>query len=122
MKIIDRKTGRRVGAKDDEVKSHKRKLKEEDPIIVNVNKSENAEELSAMDPPEAYDKERAVGSDYRNMDKFIQELMDDHKEVIEKCLETANIDPKRRGETLSIQEFGQLSDGLYKALSKGPTE
>lgn len=45
-----------------------------------------------------------------------------HKEVIEKCLETANIDPKRRGETLSIQEFGQLSDGLYKALSKGPTE
>ncbi len=44
------------------------------------------------------------------------------KEVIEGCLATSNIDPKRRGETLSIEEFGHLSNELYKNLNKGPTE
>lgn len=44
------------------------------------------------------------------------------KEVIEGCLADANIDPKRRGETLSIEEFGRLSDVLFNALHKGPTE
>ena len=39
-----------------------------------------------------------------------------NKEDLEKCFERANIDPKRRGETLSLQEFAQLSDeiGLVK--------
>jgi 16S rRNA (adenine1518-N6/adenine1519-N6)-dimethyltransferase len=38
------------------------------------------------------------------------------KEELEKCFERANIDPKRRGETLSLQEFALLSDeiGLVK--------
>ncbi len=38
------------------------------------------------------------------------------KEDLEKCFEKANIDPKRRGETLSLQEFALLSDeiGLVK--------
>ena len=38
------------------------------------------------------------------------------KEDLEKCFERANIDPKRRGETLSLQEFALLSDeiGLVK--------
>ncbi|MBK5240572.1 16S rRNA (adenine(1518)-N(6)/adenine(1519)-N(6))-dimethyltransferase RsmA [Clostridium sp.] len=38
------------------------------------------------------------------------------KEDLEKCFERANIDPKRRGETLSLQEFATLSDeiGLVK--------
>lgn len=38
------------------------------------------------------------------------------KENLEKCFERANIDPKRRGETLSLQEFALLSDeiGLVK--------
>lgn len=39
------------------------------------------------------------------------------KEIVESCLTDVNIDPKRRGETLSIQEFGVLSDRLYKLLS-----
>lgn len=43
------------------------------------------------------------------------------KEAIEGCLAASNIDPKRRGETLSIAEFGRLSDELYHALYKGPT-
>jgi 16S rRNA (adenine1518-N6/adenine1519-N6)-dimethyltransferase len=38
------------------------------------------------------------------------------KEELQKCFERANIDPKRRGETLSLQEFALLSDeiGLVK--------
>lgn len=40
----------------------------------------------------------------------------EQKSVIEECLRTAEIDSKRRGETLSIAEFGRLSDILYKAL------
>ncbi|MFT4415972.1 16S rRNA (adenine(1518)-N(6)/adenine(1519)-N(6))-dimethyltransferase RsmA [Fredinandcohnia humi] len=38
------------------------------------------------------------------------------KAAIEDCLAKANIDPKRRGETLSIEEFGRLSDELYKVI------
>lgn len=36
------------------------------------------------------------------------------KELILKALEDAGIDPTRRGETLSIKEFGGLADELYK--------
>lgn len=35
------------------------------------------------------------------------------KEKLEKAFEYAEIDPKRRGETLTIQEFGKLSDCIY---------
>ncbi|MGN1401629.1 MAG: 16S rRNA (adenine(1518)-N(6)/adenine(1519)-N(6))-dimethyltransferase RsmA [Bacillus sp. (in: firmicutes)] len=37
----------------------------------------------------------------------------EHKESILAALEKAGIDPKRRGETLTIEEFGRLSDELY---------
>ncbi|MFP7737892.1 16S rRNA (adenine(1518)-N(6)/adenine(1519)-N(6))-dimethyltransferase RsmA [Priestia aryabhattai] len=39
------------------------------------------------------------------------------KADIEQALSAAEIDPKRRGETLSIQEFGTLSDQLLKSFS-----
>ncbi|HWL11648.1 MAG TPA: 16S rRNA (adenine(1518)-N(6)/adenine(1519)-N(6))-dimethyltransferase RsmA [Ureibacillus sp.] len=35
------------------------------------------------------------------------------KQLILDALELANVDPTRRGETLSIQEFGKLADALY---------
>lgn len=35
------------------------------------------------------------------------------QEKMKHALETAEVDPKRRGETLSIQEFARLSDALY---------
>ncbi|MEG2353766.1 MAG: 16S rRNA (adenine(1518)-N(6)/adenine(1519)-N(6))-dimethyltransferase RsmA [Clostridium sp.] len=35
------------------------------------------------------------------------------RDTLEKAFKNANIDPKRRGETLSIQEFGILSDCIY---------
>lgn len=34
-------------------------------------------------------------------------------EEMEKVFENANIDPKRRGETLSLQEFADLADAVY---------
>lgn len=40
------------------------------------------------------------------------------KQNIEKALFAAEIDPKRRGETLSIEEFGRLSDELYSFYSQ----
>lgn len=39
-----------------------------------------------------------------------------HKEEILKALEETGIDPTRRGETLSIQEFGALADALYETF------
>lgn len=40
------------------------------------------------------------------------------KKQIETTLLSAEIDPKRRGETLSIEEFGVLSDRLYAIISE----
>ncbi|THE11493.1 16S rRNA (adenine(1518)-N(6)/adenine(1519)-N(6))-dimethyltransferase RsmA [Bacillus timonensis] len=44
------------------------------------------------------------------------------KEAIERCLAASDIDPRRRGETLSIEEFGRLSDELYRTFNEGPAE
>lgn len=41
----------------------------------------------------------------------------ENKENILVALEKAQIDPKRRGETLSIEEFGRLSDCLLEVLN-----
>lgn len=41
-----------------------------------------------------------------------------NKEAILEALEAANIDPRRRGETLSLQEFGKLSDCLLPIFKK----
>ncbi len=36
---------------------------------------------------------------------------------MEKAYEEAGIDPKRRGETLSLAEFGALSDAIDKYMN-----
>ncbi|MCP8971190.1 16S rRNA (adenine(1518)-N(6)/adenine(1519)-N(6))-dimethyltransferase RsmA [Ectobacillus ponti] len=41
------------------------------------------------------------------------------KEQLEGILQETGIDPKRRGETLSIAEFGKLSDALYTHKKNG---
>ncbi|RHW31756.1 16S rRNA (adenine(1518)-N(6)/adenine(1519)-N(6))-dimethyltransferase RsmA [Lysinibacillus yapensis] len=41
------------------------------------------------------------------------------KELILEALEKAGVEPSRRGETLSIQEFGVLADALYPHFGKG---
>ncbi len=85
MKIIDKKTGKRVGTEDRELKDFNKKLKEDDPIIVNATKEVDDEGLSPMSPPDAYDPNRAVGIEYKDLHKKLQELSDEHKEAIEKC-------------------------------------
>ncbi len=40
------------------------------------------------------------------------------KELILAALASAGIDPQRRGETLTIEEFGRLSDALYPNFAK----
>lgn len=82
MKIIN-KTGKRIDGKasDKEIKKH---LKEEDPIIRNAEK-DDIEELSPMDPPDAFDEKRAVGMDYDNFHDNLKELCDEHKGALEKC-------------------------------------
>lgn len=40
------------------------------------------------------------------------------KSLIEESLAQAGVDPIRRGETLSLEEFAALSDALYTALGK----
>lgn len=40
------------------------------------------------------------------------------KEQILQALEAATIEPTRRGETLTIQEFGKLADALYPVFAK----
>ncbi len=100
MKIIDKNTGRRVGVKvSEEEKHHKKRLKEEDPILRNVDKDANLEEFSAMDPPDAYSKQHAIGSNYNAYHSFIKELMDEHKELTQKVdqFDQALIDFKQGG-------------------------
>ena len=83
MKIID-KDGKRIDGKASD-KEIKQKLKEEDPILRNAVKDENLEEYSPMDPPEAYDKERALvkGVDMDNLNPVLNDLINEHKELLE---------------------------------------
>ncbi|MBK1811673.1 16S rRNA (adenine(1518)-N(6)/adenine(1519)-N(6))-dimethyltransferase RsmA [Clostridium sp. YIM B02505] len=41
------------------------------------------------------------------------------KEQMEKAFENSGIDPKRRGETLSVAEFAALSDSIYEEKDNG---
>jgi len=96
MKIIN-KTGKRIDGKasDKEIKNH---LKEEDPIIRNAEK-DDIEELSPMDPPDAFDEKRKVGMDYESFHDNLKELCDEHKGAIEKCdaFEAALLEFKNSG-------------------------
>ncbi|MDK4214588.1 16S rRNA (adenine(1518)-N(6)/adenine(1519)-N(6))-dimethyltransferase RsmA [Staphylococcus warneri] len=57
-------------------------------------------------------RRKTINNNYQNFFKEGKQ----HKESILSWLEKANIDPRRRGETLSIQDFAQL----YKELSNFP--
>ncbi|MCB0477850.1 MAG: hemerythrin domain-containing protein [Crocinitomicaceae bacterium] len=83
MRIIS-KDGKRIDGKESTA-AIKKKLKEEDPIIVNATKDEDMEELSPMDPPDAYDEKRTVSKDVAVSNKMLLELMEEHKAVIEHC-------------------------------------
>lgn len=79
--IIDTETGKRV----DEVRDkEKNDINKRDPIKRIVEKGiEEGEELSPMDPPEAYDTNYAIKDvDFESMAESLHSLMDEHKEVI----------------------------------------
>lgn len=96
MKIIT-KTGRRVDGKasDKEIKKH---LKEEDPIIRNAEKDDE-EELSPMDPPDAFDEKRSLGMKYEDFHDSLKDLCDEHVGALEKCtaFEAALLEFKESG-------------------------
>jgi hypothetical protein len=79
MKIIDKSSGKRVDGKatEKEIKKH---LKETDPIIKNAEKGD-IEELSPMDPPNAFDSKRVLGLNYDELECNLKELVDEHKAV-----------------------------------------
>lgn len=55
------------------------KLKNNDPIKRFAEKDTGSEELSPMDPPDAYDPQNIESVPYENMHPFLQKLMDEHK-------------------------------------------
>ena len=61
-------------------KEIKKQLKETDPIIRNAEKG-NIEELSPMDPPDAFDVNRTIGLNYNELDENLKELINEHQEV-----------------------------------------
>lgn len=81
MKIIDRETGKRMS---DVEKEDKNKLKKDDPIKRFVEKGiEEGEEVSPMDPPEAYDAKYSLSDvDMEKMSGGLRLMMDEHKDAI----------------------------------------
>ncbi|WP_308781344.1 16S rRNA (adenine(1518)-N(6)/adenine(1519)-N(6))-dimethyltransferase RsmA [uncultured Clostridium sp.] len=52
----------------------------------------------------------------KTMWNVIKSLSNLDKEIIERVFKLSNIDPKRRGETLSVEEFALLSDSLHELI------
>ncbi len=70
MKIIDKDT--------------KKRLNQTDPVIKDAQKAMTEDELSPMDPPEAYDKQWNSGElEYENCSEVIKQFMDEHKAALE---------------------------------------
>ena len=113
MKIIDKKTGKRIV--DTEVN---KSLRQDDPIKRNVEKGLESVEHSPMDPPEAYDGAEVRGASYDQMDVALQQYMDEHRTCINKAerFEKAMVRFKDSGYQLNAEinrafsEFFQFFD------------
>ena len=79
MKIIDTKTGKRIGQ---EAVAINKKLKEEDPILRNASKDETDSEFSPMDPPEAYEVGKATEVYKDDMHPMLQQYMSEHENAL----------------------------------------
>lgn len=82
IKVIDRDSGKRVEPENSS--AIKKRLKEKDPILVDVEKKLDAEEHSPMNPPEAYDRDKIIEIDIEKAPPIIQKLMEEHKVSIQK--------------------------------------
>ncbi len=84
MTIVDKKTGKRIYSTDADLKNHKSLLKESDPVYVNAFKDDDSEELSPMNPPDAYDLTRTLNVEDENYSDVLKSFIDDHSEVLQK--------------------------------------
>ncbi|GAB4252274.1 MAG: hypothetical protein Kow0079_06960 [Vicingaceae bacterium] len=83
MKIIDTKTGKRLGSTFDlDQKELNKKLKEVDPIKANAKKEINVSEHSPMDPPDAFEN-KVVENPEEILDGALLELFNEHKDLKE---------------------------------------
>lgn len=82
MKIIDTKTGKRVGTDQKEIN---KKLKQDDPLQRDVFKEDELSEHSPMDPPDAYDKDASNvdGVTYDDLSDSLKEMIAEHSELTE---------------------------------------
>lgn len=80
MKIIDTKTGKRIG---EETRKINKKLKEEDPILRNATKDTGQDELSPMDPPEAHETNTPNPIKPGEEHPLIKQYMKEHVAAIE---------------------------------------
>lgn len=80
MKIIDKKTGGRVGVDSKEIA---KKLKKDDPLQRDVYKQDELGENSPMDPPDAYDEDSTSvdGIKYEDLTTSLKDMIEEHKEV-----------------------------------------
>jgi len=84
MKIIDKKTGKRIVSNDKERSNHQKALKESDPIIVDAFKDNNTNESSPMNPPDAYDLSKTLNVNKDDFSVVLRSFIDEHSEVLER--------------------------------------
>ena len=76
-----------------------RKLAETDPLHRNVDKDAGGDELSPMEPPDAYAPPATVALDYDALHPFLKRVVDDHRNIGEQLgmLETALAEIEKTG-------------------------
>ncbi len=115
MKIIDRKTGERIA--DKEIDGNNQKRNRQDPIKRFVEKGlEKEDEISPMDPPEAYDIRYTLGDiSYDDMTGGLQMLMDEHQAAIAEIetFEKALVELKENGFSLT-RDLENTFSGFFK--------
>lgn len=107
MQIIDTRTGKRIGKEE---RAFKRKLKEEDPIVRNVEKDTGVAEMSPMDPPGAYEANVPEAEEVVVNHPLLKRYMAEHenvKRVLDK-FEKAMVDYREADFTLN----DEINDGL----------
>lgn len=76
--------------------------------------------LKLRDPSLFFQVVRAAFGKRRKMlrNALLQASIVSDREALEQAFSISGIDPRRRGETLSIEEFGRLSDALSLAINR----
>jgi len=89
-----------------------KKLKDEDPIKRMVEKESGLDELSPMDPPDAFKPPTVDAVSYEELCPFLQKMMDEHK------LFTGELDEFEKTLTEFKNNGWRLSDDIQQSFSK----